>query len=111
MRNIVVICDDCPGKNECPAENKERRVSCPIELYSKYYEQEEPMAKNTAQDRMQIKMKQEISKEKIIAECDWAIQKITDYGYTTMTSRKFFQDVKELLEDREKQIHRKYDDE
>ena len=36
-------------------------------------------------------------KKRIIAECDWAIQKITDFGFLTMTSRKFFQDVKELL--------------
>lgn len=37
-------------------------------------------------------------RKRIIAECDWAIQKITDYGFLTMTSRKFFQDVKGLLE-------------
>lgn len=46
-------------------------------------------------------------KKRIIAECDWAIQKITDYGFLTMTSRKFFQDVKELLEEKRKQVRKK----
>ena len=49
--------------------------------------------------------------KKIIQECQWAIQRIEDNGYTTMTSRKFFRDVIELLDDREKQVHQKYDDE
>ena len=49
--------------------------------------------------------------KKIIKECQWAISRIEDNGYTTMTSRKFFRDVIELLDDREKQVHQKYDDE
>lgn len=38
--NIVVICDNCPGRNDCPADNKDKRVSCPEELYLKYHEME-----------------------------------------------------------------------
>lgn len=46
---------------------------------------------------------------KILKECQWAINKIDDYGFTTMISREFFEDVMELLRGK-KQVHRKYDD-
>ena len=47
--------------------------------------------------------------KKILKECQWAIDKIDDYGFTTMISREFFEDVMELLRGK-KQVHRKYDD-
>jgi len=33
------------------------------------------------------------SKEKVIADCEWAISKILSQGYTTVTSMQFFKDV------------------
>ena len=54
-----------------------------------------------------MSMKPDVNK--ILKECQWAINKIDDYGFTTMISREFFEDVMELLRGK-KQVHRKYDD-
>lgn len=36
--------------------------------------------------------------KKIIRECQWAADKISDNGFITMTSAKFFKDVIQLLQ-------------
>lgn len=37
------------------------------------------------------------SKEKVIADCEWAINKILSQGSTTVTSMQFFKDVEYYL--------------
>ena len=39
--------------------------------------------------------------DKVIAECKWAIDKITVQGFTTMTSKGFFKDVMSLLKEQD----------
>ena len=38
-----------------------------------------------------------LNREKVIKECQWAYDKITENGPITMTSRQFFRDVIRLL--------------
>jgi len=43
MDKLIPICSTCSGRNLCPiSENeKQHRVSCPNELYYKYYDYDE----------------------------------------------------------------------
>lgn len=56
-------------------------------------------------------MQSKPDKEKIIKECNWAIDIIAENRFITMTSRKFFQDVIYLLKDDSKrQVHHKLEE-